>query len=1099
MQALSIWPSKIDFRVVPKLDMGVSRVGSYCILSTRRKRWDFGDYGCHCRRSDLIPVSSCLRGRKIGTCLGSSQLDIKYGVFDGCSRFQVYFFSEPKEGRVQKTVALALTREGQTIGNGNCDNIAVIMALALTIEEQTIGRVQKAVGEDSVSLDGVSGKNGNCDTVDENGSENEELDRSVKEKGSENKKVGEEKKKERIDVRLLGGSLRLARTVEDVEEVLKDKGELPLQVYSTIIRAFGNEKRLEAAMALVQWLKEKKKRSKSSSGPNIFIYNSLLGAMRDCEQFEQVENVVNEMATEGVIPNVVTFNTLMGISKRKGKEAEVLNLFEEMQKKGLSPSPANCSTALVAYRRMEDGFGVLKFYVELREKYRNGYIGKDREDWETEFSKLEDFTVRLCYQVMRGWLVKNENLNTSVLKLLVEMDRVGLPTGRSAYERLMRACTREEHYIVAKELYKRIRERDSKISLSVCNHVIWLMGKAKEWWAALEIYEDLLDKGPEPNCMSNDLVVSHFNILLTATRKRGLWEWGVRLLNKMEEKGLKPGSKVWNAVLVACSKASETSAAIQIFIRMVEQGEKPTVVSYCELLSALEKGQHYVEAQQVLRPNRCYQVMRGWLVKSGNFTNVLNLLTEMDRVGIFIRQGKEVDALNLFEEIQNKGLSPSPWSYSTALLDYRRVEDGFGALKFYVALREKYRSGYIGKDREDWEIEFSGLEYFTVQICYQVMRGWLVKSRNFTNVLKLLTEMDRVGLPIGRSEYEHLMWACTSEEHYFVAKELYRRIRKRHSEISLSVCNHLIWFMGQAKKWWAALEIYEDLLDKGPEPNSMSSELLVSHFNIQLTEARKKGLWKYGVRLLNKMEEKGLKPGSAQWDAVLVACSKASETYAAFQIFKRMVEQGEKPTVVSYGSLLGALEKGKLYDEAQQVWGNMIKVGVQPNVYAYTIMASIYTAQGKINTVDSIIHEMSISGIEITVVTYNAIISACARNNMSGTAYEWFHKMEAQSISLNKVTYEMLIEALTNDGKPKLAYDLYLRAQNEGLNLSSKAYDSVIHSSEIYGATIDVDILGPRPPPARKKIVPIRKNLSEFCNLPDVPRRSSENNFTLDK
>lgn len=754
MQALIIWPSKFDFRVIPKLDMEVSQVGSSCILSTstvRRKRWGFGDSGCQCRKSGLILVSSCLRGRKSGACFGSSQSDMKYRVFDGCSEVDVYFFSEPKKGRFRACVALAWTLEGQATEN-------------------------QLVKEDSVSLDGISGKNGSCDNVDGNGNEEvdssengiEELDSSAKEKGSENRKVGKEKKKERIDVRLLAGSLRLARTVEDVEEVLKEKGELPLQVYSTIIRAFGKEKRLESAIALVQWLKGKKKHTNGSIGPNLFIYNSLLGAMKESEQFEEVEKVVNEMATEGVIPNVVTYNILIGIYIGQGKEVEALNLFEEMQKKGLSPSPASYSTALLAYRRMEDGFGALKFFVELREKYRNGCIGKDREDWETEFPKLEDFTVRICYQVMRGWLVNSGNLSTNVLKLLTEMDRVGLPTGRSEYERLVWACTREEHYIVAKELYTRIREGDSEISLSVCNHVIWLMGKAKKWWAALEIYEELLDKGPKPNHMSYELVVSHFNILLTAARKRGIWKWGVKLLNKMEEKGLELGSREWNAVLLACSKASETSAAVQIF--------------------------------------------------------------------------------------------------------------------------------------------------------------------------------------------------------------------------------------------------------------------------------------------------------------------------------KRMVEQGQKPTVVSYGALLSALEKGKHYGEAQQVWENMIKLGVQPNVYAYTIMASVYAAQGKMDIVDSIIREMVLSRIEITVITYNAIISACAQSNMSGTAYEWFQKMKAQRISPNEVTYETLIEALTNDGKPKLAYDLYLRACNEGLNLSSKAYDSVIHSAEIYGATIDVDILGPRPQ-EKKKFVPIRKNLSEFCNLADVPRR----------
>ncbi|KAL0377362.1 UNVERIFIED_CONTAM: protein LOW PHOTOSYNTHETIC EFFICIENCY 1, chloroplastic [Sesamum radiatum] len=280
--------------------------------------------------------------------------------------------------------------------------------------------------------------------------------------------------------------------------------------------------------------------------------------MKQAENFDVVEKVTNDMAVEGVLPNIVTYNTLMGIYIEQGREVKALQLFQEMPTKGVSPSPASYSTVLFAYRRMEDGFGALTFFLEIRNKYQKGEIGKDDdEDWEHEFAKLENFTIRICYQVMRRWLVTSESLSTEVLRLLKEMDKAGLQPGRAEHERLIWACTREEHYVVAKELYTRIREMDSEISLSVCNHVIWLMGKAKKWWAALEIYEDLLDKGPEPNNMSYELIVSHFNILLTAARKKGIWRWGVRLLNKMEEKGLKPGSREWNSVLVACSKASE--------------------------------------------------------------------------------------------------------------------------------------------------------------------------------------------------------------------------------------------------------------------------------------------------------------------------------------------------------------------------------------------------------------------------------------------------------------------------------------------------------------------------------------------------------------
>ncbi|KAG4940542.1 hypothetical protein JHK87_044413 [Glycine soja] len=452
--------------------------------------------------------------------------------------------------------------------------------------------------------------------------------------------------------------------------------------------------------------------------------------------------------------------------------------------------------------------------------------------------------------------------------------------------------------------------------------------------------------------------------------------------------------------------------------------------------------------------------------------------------------GPPNEKVSVFQFSRGYGTVPHKSHFRTVTLKDKFVTDSNDALLRTVIVKEKYREDRKDDDGEDWEKECLKLEKFTIRVCYQVMRCWLVSRDNLSkNVLKFLVDMDNVGIPLPRADLERLAWACTREDHYIVVKELYNRIRERYDKISLSVCNHAIWLMGKAKKWWAALEIYEDLLDKGPKPNNLSYELIVSHFNFLLSAAKRKGIWRWGVKLLNKMEDKGLKPGCREWNAVLVACSKASETTAAVQIFKRMVENGEKPTIISYGALLSALEKGKLYDDALRVWNHMIKVGVEPNAYAYTIMASIHTAQGNFNRVDAIIQEMVTLGIEVTVVTYNAIITGCAHNGMSSVAYEWFHRMKVQNISPNEITYEMLIVALANDGKPRLAYQLYTRAKNEGLTLSSKAYDAVVQSSQANNATIELGLLGPRPVDKKKK-VQIRKTLNEFYNLAGVPKRS---------
>lgn len=543
--------------------------------------------------------------------------------------------------------------------------------------------------------------------------------------------------------------------------------------------------------------------------------------------------------------------------------------------------------------------------------------------------------------------------------------------------------------------------------------------------------------------------------------------WHTRTADDVEEVLMDKGRlplQVFSTMIRGFGKDNRIDAARAV-VRWLERrkGETdgsvyPNTFIYNSLLGAMKQSGNYKALDEVM----------GDMAQQGIAPNVVTYNTMMT---IYIEQGRAHDSLSVLEEMVEAGLVPTAVTYTTALLAYRRMEDGFGAVRFFVELQEKYLKGDLGKDGgdDDWEAEFVKIENFIVRICYQVMRRWLVGTDDSSaRVLKLLADMDKAGLRPGREEHERLIWACTREDHCAVARELYSRVREKFPEISLSVCNHLIWLLGKAKKWWVALQIYEDLLDMGPAPNIMSNELVVSHFNVLLGVARRKGIWRWGIQLINKMEDKGLKPGTREWNTVLVACSKAAETGAAIEIFKRMVEKGEKPTVLSYGALLSALEKGKLHDEALRVWDHMLKVGIKPNIHAYTIMASLFAGQAKFNMVDAVIEDMIASGIEPTVVTYNAIISACAKISMGGTAYEWFHRMKVGNITPNEVTYEMLIEALANDGKPRIAYELYLRARKEGLFLCAKAYDAVVRSAQVYGATVDMGVMGPRPPEHRQ-------------------------------
>ncbi|KAJ1704678.1 hypothetical protein LUZ63_004457 [Rhynchospora breviuscula] len=531
---------------------------------------------------------------------------------------------------------------------------------------------------------------------------------------------------------------------------------------------------------------------------------------------------------------------------------------------------------------------------------------------------------------------------------------------------------------------------------------------------------------------------------------------------------------VFTTLIQGLGRAKRLEAAFAI-VEWLKKNKTLSVLIYNTLLSAVKLNKKYYKVGDVIDD-----------MKSQGFE--LSIVTYNTLMLIYIEQGKPKEVFNLISQIQDAGLLPSPATFSIILMAYKEIEDAHGALQYFIKFREKYRIGELQRDssEEDWDNEFVKIEKIMVRICLSVMRRWLVKEENnTTEVLKFLDSMDRAGVKMDTNFFERLVWACTREEHYMVVRELYKRLRESGpgDGLSVTVCNHIIWLMGKAKKWWAALEVYEEMLEKGPTPNYLSFELVVSNFTVLLTAARRRGLWRWAVQLLDKMHKRGLRPGTRQWNAVLLACSKAGETDAAIKIFQQMVQKGEKPTVYSYGALLSALEKGTLYDEAIRVWDHMQKLGVEPNLHTYTTLASIYAQKGDHDKVESVLEEMVAARIEPTVVTFNAIISGCAKCQMGAAAFEWFHRMKGANVKPNEVSYEMVIDALTHDGKPRLAYQMYVRAYNEGLMLNKKAYDAVVEAGRASGVIVDLDDLGLHPV-ERRKPTQIKNNQSDFAGTP---------------
>ncbi|KAI6671339.1 hypothetical protein NL676_006224 [Syzygium grande] len=247
------------------------------LCSRSRKRRFLGNRVGYGRVSSLWIGLNESSSDRSGVCSGNSRF---LGVTLFCGYASTRVFRKPKKCSFGASFALAWALEQQAIGSefgdGNLNEI-----------NGELGET-KITKSDSFCIDGASG------TEDNSAEEEKVVD------GENAGEVGEEDCS-RVDVRSLARRLRLAETADDVEEVLKDKGVLPLRVFCSMIRGFGKEKRIDSAMAVMEWLKRKKEETNGAIYPNLFIYNSLLGAMKQSEQFGELERVVDYMTSEGVV------------------------------------------------------------------------------------------------------------------------------------------------------------------------------------------------------------------------------------------------------------------------------------------------------------------------------------------------------------------------------------------------------------------------------------------------------------------------------------------------------------------------------------------------------------------------------------------------------------------------------------------------------------------------------------------------------------------------------------------------------------------------------------------------------------------------------
>ncbi|KAI5077818.1 hypothetical protein GOP47_0007642 [Adiantum capillus-veneris] len=634
---------------------------------------------------------------------------------------------------------------------------------------------------------------------------------------------------------LCGKSGRLADATHAFEEMMS-RGIRPNAVtFNTMIHICGTNDRMEEAEALFRKMEEEK------CEPDVGTYSILIALLIKAGNIQAAQHAFSRMKSSSILPNTVTYRTLIIGYSLRGLVAEVENLIEEMEKKGF---PLN-ETIMVHLTQMYIAAGndakASHYFDRLKL-----CVGLD----DNHFLPLID-----AYAERGSWK-EAENIFFCAANM-------GLTRCTSLYNVMIKAYRLGKMYQKAFKLFVSMRERGVEADVATYNTMILTACDASEVGKALLMLSDMKMAGFEPHYSSyTAIVVAYgkeklvekakdvfkemeevhpmvdmvaYSAMVNVYADAGMLEEMEATLHGMESAGHIPNCTVYTSVMKLYGKLDMVEQAEKLFTRMESINGGPDLYAKNTLLDIYGKAgmrkaawSYFQRMQQEGHINQisCNIILTILANESGWDKEALLVATKMldsrfvtdvlsfnNVIGVFVGNGKQQEAFELFKQMIKQGITPD-------LRTYDRLKD---ILENPGLLREAIEELGLAR-KEDTSNSIHRLIAFTS--------------------LYSLAE-----LPVQAME------ACT-------------KVMESGVPLSLPACNAFLNAYGSNGQFDLAVRLFMDMQSKGPKPNAVS-------FTSMLLLYGKEGLVEGVTRLFSRMKQEDCTPDESTFKALIKTYKRA--------------------------------------------------------------------------------------------------------------------------------------------------------------------------------------------------------------------------------
>ncbi|KAF8095435.1 hypothetical protein N665_0332s0017 [Sinapis alba] len=481
-------------------------------------------------------------------------------------------------------------------------------------------------------------------------------------------------------------------------------------------------------------------------------------------------------------------------------------------------------------------------------------------------------------------------------------------------------------------------------------------------------------------------------VLIGSWGKLGLAKYCNDVFAQISFLGMKPSTRLYNAVIDALVKSNSLDLAYLKFHQMRGDGCEPDRFTYNILVHGVCKKGVVDEAVRLVKQ------MEG----EGNRANVFTFTILIDG---FLIAGRVEEALKQFETMRRRKMSPNEATVRTLVHGVFRCLPKCEAFEVLLGFMEK-------------ESSLQRVVYDTVLCC-------LSSNSMAKETAMFLRKIGEGGYVPDSSTFNAAM-SCLLKGCDLV-----------------ETCGIFDGFVGRGVKpgFNGYLVVVQALLNAHRFSEGdlylkqMGVEGLISSvydYNAVIDCLCKARLTERAAMYLKEMQGRGISPSLVTFNTLLSGYSSRGDVKKVHEVVEMLLEHGCKPDVITFSSIINCLCRAKEIKDAFDCFKEMLEWGIEPNEVTYNILIRSSCSTGDTGRSVKLFAEMKENGLSPDIYAYNAVIQVFCRMRKVKKGEELLKMMLRIGLKPDNYTYSTLIRALSECGRESEAREMFSSMERHG-------------------------------------------------------------------